>query len=197
LELNSSGLIPLQQPYNKNPWNYTGDESLTSLNPDVVDWILLELRTTPAAASKVISRAVLLRNDGYLIDLNGIASLSFSDLPVGAYYIVIYHRNHLSIMSKESILIDDTHQLYDFTTSQHKAYGNEPMKLLDNNVYGLFSADGNGNGVINNSDKNSVWKKENGKFGYHKGDFDMNGGVNIADRNSKWNPNKGKNSQVP
>ncbi|UCH66419.1 MAG: Ig-like domain-containing protein [Ignavibacterium sp.] len=197
LELNSNSLIPSVQPYNRSPWNYPGNESLNNLNPDIVDWILLELRINPEASSKVLSRAVLLRSDGFVTDTDGLTTITFSEVPVGSYYIVIHHRNHLSIMSKNPVLIDNTPQLYDFTLSQEKAYGNEPMKALGSNIYGLYSSDGNGNGVINNSDKNSVWKRENGSFGYYSGDFDLNGGVNVADRNSKWRPNKGRHSQIP
>ncbi len=37
--------VPLNQPYNTSPWNYTGTESVGSIpNSDVVDWILIELR---------------------------------------------------------------------------------------------------------------------------------------------------------
>ena len=100
-------------------------------------------------------------------------------------------------MSKNPVLLSDSSAQYDFTLSENRAYGNEPMKSLGNDKYGLYAADGNGNGTVNNSDYASVWKKENGSLGYEDGDFDMNGGVNIVDRNSKWNPNKGKGSQVP
>ncbi len=45
--INDRGSIPLSQPYNTPPWNYTGDESVISIpNADVVDWLLLELRET-------------------------------------------------------------------------------------------------------------------------------------------------------
>ena len=43
--LNSSGYIPLSQPFNQLPWNFTGTESVTSIpNADIVDWVLIELR---------------------------------------------------------------------------------------------------------------------------------------------------------
>jgi len=44
-DLNTAGVIPLSQPYNNSPWNYSGSENVGSIpNPDVVDWVLIELR---------------------------------------------------------------------------------------------------------------------------------------------------------
>ena len=127
-----------------------------------------------------------------IVDLNGQSPVKFVNVQDGSYYIVIRHRNHLAIMSKNPVLLTNTSSLYDFTTSEDKAYGNQPMKSLGNDKYGMYAADGNSNGNINNSDYAGVWKKENGSLGYESGDFDLNGGVNIVDRNAKWNPNKGK-----
>jgi len=44
--LNANGHIPLSQPYNVAPWNYSGTESLASIPADIVDWVLLEFRET-------------------------------------------------------------------------------------------------------------------------------------------------------
>jgi hypothetical protein len=100
-------------------------------------------------------------------------------------------------MSKNRVLLADSSSLYNFTISENKAYGNLPMKSLGNGKFGLYAADGNANGNINNTDYSRVWKRENGSLGYKDGDFDLNGGVNIVDKNSKWSPNRGKNTQVP
>ena len=45
-------VIPLTQPYNGAPWNYTGTESVATIPAGVVDWVLPELReaATPAQA---------------------------------------------------------------------------------------------------------------------------------------------------
>ena len=42
--LRDSGFIPLSQPYNTPPWNYSGLEKVKEIPIDVVDWILIELR---------------------------------------------------------------------------------------------------------------------------------------------------------
>ncbi len=132
-----------------------------------------------------------------LVDTDGHPGITFTGIESGEYYIVVFHRNHLAIMSKNPILLTDSTNLYDFTFSEDQSYGDQPMKALGNGKYGLYAADGNANGSINNSDYNSIWKKENGSAGYEKGDFDLNGGVTIADRNSKWKPNNGHVTRVP
>ncbi|MEZ5196864.1 MAG: hypothetical protein R2764_10800 [Bacteroidales bacterium] len=40
-DLAEQGLIPLQQPFNIEPWNYEGDETVASIPSDIVDWVLL------------------------------------------------------------------------------------------------------------------------------------------------------------
>ncbi len=195
--LSENSLIPLTQPYSGQPWSYNGSEGVSEIPSNIVDWILLELRTGTGAATAVSRRAVLLRDDGIAVDVNGNPWINFNNIQSGEYYIVVFHRNHLAIMSKNPILLTDSTNLYDFTLSEDQSYGDQPMKPLGNGKYGLYAADGNANGSINNSDYNSIWKKENGSAGYEKGDFDLNGGVTIADRNSKWKPNNGHVTRVP
>ncbi len=195
--LSNSSLVPTSQPYTGQPWNYAGNENVNAVPQNIVDWILIELRTSTGASSVVGRRAAFLRNDGMAVDLNGQTKISFPGVQSGQYYLVIFHRNHLAIMSKNRVLLADSSSLYDFTISENRAYGNLPMKSLGNSKFGLYAADGNANGNINNTDYSRVWKRENGSLGYKDGDFDLNGGVNIVDKNSKWSPNKGKNTQVP
>ena len=193
--LNSNSLIPVNQPYNQAPWSYAGNEEVSQVPANTVDWVLIELRNTTTNVSA--RRAVLLRSDGRITDLDGSERIDFPGVPGGQYYVAVFHRNHLAVMSKNPLQLSDSTALYDFSDSQDKAYGNEAMKSLGNGKFGLYAADGNGNGSVNSADNNSVWKKENGSVGYEAGDFDMNGGVTIVDKNSKWKPNNGKSTQVP
>ena len=194
-DLNANNLIPQNQPYNQPPWSYNGNEVVNQMPSNAVDWVLLELRNTPS--NVIARRAALMLSDGRITDLDGSQRVSFPGVPGGQYYVVVRHRNHLAIMTKSPIQLSDSTALYDFTSSEDKAYGSMPMKDLGNGKFGLYAADGNGNGSVNNADNNSVWKKDNGTMGYEPGDFDMNGGVTIVDKNSKWKPNNGKSSQVP
>lgn len=192
--LNDLSQLPLQQPYNMSPFNYFGNESVSTIPSGVVDWILVELRSDTSAESTVSRRAAFIRTDGKIVDLDGISSVIFNEINYGDYYMVIRHRNHLSIMSANKIPLSDNSPLYDFTQSTSSAYGND-LASLDNNKYGMYAGDGDANGVINILDYSSVG---NNLFqvGYKMGDLDMNGIINILDY-GKTNQNLLKTSKVP
>lgn len=195
--LNSGNLIPKKQPYNIPPWNYAGTESVSTVPPSVVDWVLVELRTGINKSSTIARRAGFLKSDGSIVDLDGNSPLKFDFIPKGRYYIVIRHRNHLAVMSAKPVMISDSTSLYDFTTSQSKAYGINPMVNLGNNVYGMYAGDGDDNGGVSSTDRNNVWRVENGKKGYLQGDYNLDGAVNDIDLNFYWSPRNGNITQVP
>ena len=126
--LNSLGYLPLTQPYSAAPWNYAGTESVAanffSTHPQIVDWVLLELRTGISVGTTVARRAAFLKSDGTIVDLNGVDPVAFIVADAVEYYIVIRHRNHLSLMSSVSMFLTDNTPLYNFTNSQTKAYRN-------------------------------------------------------------------------
>lgn len=101
--LNTNDQIPLSQPFA----NYSRIESVTSIPSNVVDWVLVELRTNTNKDSWVAKRAGFLRNDGFIMDLDGVNALKFENIDPGLYYIVVYHRNHLPVMSREAYEILD------------------------------------------------------------------------------------------
>ena len=125
--LSEGGYIPLNQSFSSAPWNYNGNESVSSVPTGVVDWVLLELRTGTAASTTVARKAVFLKSDGSVADLDGISKPSFGELSPGYFYIIIRHRNHLDIMSANPIPLSSNSSLYDFTTNPNKAYGNDPL----------------------------------------------------------------------
>jgi hypothetical protein len=198
--LNSSGFIPPTQPYSGTPWNYNGTESVSSgffsTHPNIVDWILVELRTDTNPNSIVETRAGFITNTGVIVNLNGISPLYFIEAK-GNYYIVIYHRNHLPIMSLNSVNLDYVSSQYDFTNSQSKAYGTNAMVDLGGGIFGMFAADANGNGQVQNNDSENYWVPQNGQSGYREADFNLNGQVQNNDHESYWVPNNGKGAQVP
>lgn len=164
---------------------------------DVVDWVMVELRRTPDGAP-VSRRSFFVKNNGSVVDWDGTAtSLSMPDAVEGSYYIVIEHRNHLAIMSAAPVdLNSSTAVLYDFTDATGRMYGND-AKLLESGVYGMYTGDANGNGQVQNDDKNDIWKVQVGTGGYQSADFNLNGQVQNDDKNDFWKLNVGKGTQVP
>ena len=148
--LNSAGMIPVHHPFNDtlDIWNYTGSERFYNLPADVVDWVLVELRTGTAANTTVGKRAALLKSDGSIVDIDGSSQLEFKGVVPGNYYIVVRHRNHLAIMSANPVTLSFTNSsLYDFSTAQTQAYGTEPMADLGGNVFGMYAGDANQDGI--------------------------------------------------
>lgn len=191
--LNSSNLLPMSQPYNVSPWNINGDIIISSTSENYVDWILVQVRSD--LTNTIYSKVGILTEDGTVLNPNG-SSFSFSNLPSGEYYIVIKHRNHLSIMSAQKILIEKNKSVeYDFTDSQSKAFGENAMAKLSDGRYAMLAGDGDANGVVNVLDFGTVANNILYR-GYTQGDIDMNGTVNILDY-SKINRNLLKVSNVP
>ena len=206
-DLNAAGFLPLEQPFNTEPWNYNGTESVVAIpNPDIVDWVLIEYRDTTeaqfAVASTSIGRqAAFLLNDGSVVDLDGsneacsiavsVSSISYN------LFVVIWHRNHIGILSANPLTDSGGVYTYDFTTPGGQAYGTLSQKEITSEIWGLFGGDGNSDGNINDSDKSNIWESQAGEATYLNGDFNLDGNVDNRDKNDIWEPNDGNGCQVP
>jgi len=196
--------IPHSQPYNSPPWNYSGSEYINSIpDSNIVDWVLIELRDTVYASqasgsTNIARQAAFIRKDGFIVGTNGTDDLYFNKRIEDSLFAVLWHRNHLGVMS--SYPLNDTCKIhiYDFSGSAGQAYGGTlAHKEIDPGVWGLMGGDGNADGQISNTDKNEIWVPQADSSGYHSGDFSMDGQVNNPDRNEIWAPNSGSGGQVP
>ncbi len=199
-ELSGNELIPSTQPYNVAPWLYNGSESLSlpaGQAGSSTDWVLVELRSAQNPAQVISRRACLLRNDGRIIEPNGNLGVTFNNLLYGSYYIAVFHRNHLAVMTAVPVLFSPDNSLYDFTNALTKAYGQSAMTEMTTGIFGMYAGDGNGDGIVDDKDRNEVWSNQNGNLGYYNGDFNLDSGVTVKDINDYWNLNSGKRTQVP
>lgn len=195
--------LPLAQPFNTPPWNYIGNESVVAI-PDtgVVDWILIELRDTTDAqlatpATVTGRKAAFLMNDGSVVDMEGTSYPSVVSPPiVNNLYVVIWHRNHIGIMSANPLTESGGVYSYDFTTPAGQAYGTNAQKNLGG-VYGMYAADGNADGTVNILDITETWSTDAGNSDYLNGDFDLNSQSDNKDKNDIWVGNVNKQTQVP
>ncbi|MBN1339155.1 MAG: right-handed parallel beta-helix repeat-containing protein, partial [Bacteroidales bacterium] len=203
--LNTSGFLPLTQPYNTYPWNYTGTEAVAAIpNGNVVDWALIELRDAAnalsATSSAIVARqAAFLLKDGLVVSTDGQSVLQFSNVTVQqSLYLVIWHRNSIGIMSAVPLTETGGVYSYDFTTGAGQAFGGlNAHKELSPGLWGMAGADGNSDGQINNGDKIDVWSPQAGTGGYKQGDFNLDAQVNNSDKIDIWIPNTGMGGQVP
>jgi Concanavalin A-like lectin/glucanases superfamily len=208
--LNQQGLLPGQtpsspfavatpagQPYSKAPWRYQGTESQLNYAEDVVDWILVSLRTDPEkASSSIYKSAALLRSNGLVafIDVCPIIDSTKS------YYIAIEHRNHIGAVSHQAVPVVNGKISYDFTTQNSYTSLTKPgfgQNKIAENVFALMGADMVKTSFqeINASD-NSDWSNQNGRFArYLATDANLDGQVNASD-NTIWSRNNGKFSSL-
>jgi hypothetical protein len=197
-------IIPLNQPYTTSPWYYYGNENVNHFsNSNVVDWILVELRETTGDAStatqstRIDRKAGLLLKNGHIKDTDGYSNLLFPTTISDSLFLVLWHRNHLGIMSANALTNNGDIYTYDFTTDSNKAYGGTNAQTeLSPGVWGMMAGDANADGHINNSDY-ILWKTEAGKKDYLSTDFNMNGESDNVDKNDKWLENINKDTQVP
>ena len=196
--------FPLAQPYNQSPWNYNGNESIQSIqNPDIVDWILVELRETSGDASSATSESTIWKQACFLLKNGDIVgpdqyNIPSFDLSVSNdLYIIIRHRNHLDIMTSIPVVDVNGYFSFDFSLDQYQVYGNgSGYKEISQNIWGMISSDGNKDGIIDGFDKN-IWTDVSGTKGYLQGDFNMDGEVNNSDKNDNWLNNLDFENQVP
>jgi hypothetical protein len=189
--------LPLSQPYNNSPWSYSGTESVSSIPSGVVDWVLIQLRSTYNGTT-VATRAAFLKSNGDIVDLDGTSPVDFIGISPGDYYIVVKHRNHLAVMSASAVTLPNI-SVYDFTDSQSKAYvyNSDGMVSLGGTPekFGMFAGDANKTGAITVGDLTSAIPQL-GTNGYNDNDMNMSGAVTVGDLTIAI-PNLGKSTQVP
>jgi hypothetical protein len=201
--LNNSGLIPLAQPYNTPPWNYDGDENVLFIpNPDVVDWVLVEIRDASDAgaateATSLARRAGFLLKDGTVVGIDGSSILQFNNSFSQHLFVVVWHRNHLGIMSSNGISQSEGLYSWDFSVSESQVYGGSAgYNSLGSGVWGMVAGDASADGVIYLYDK-ATWTAYAGKNGYFGADYTLDSQVNNVDKDDHWLMNTTKTQQVP
>ncbi len=202
-DLNSEGLLPLTQPFASSPWNFECPATVTEIpNSDVVDWVLVELRDAATAAdansATVIERqAAFVLKDGSVVALDGESTLSFTHPVSQNLFVVVWHKNHLGIMSATNLVSFTTTFSYDFTASNTKAYGTNAQKDLGNGVYGMYGGDANADGIINDDDGTQEWYPQAGTGGYLSSDATLDGQSDNKDKNDIWFENQTQHCQIP
>lgn len=188
--LTEKELLPLAQPFNRTPFNYLGTEQITTLDPDIVDWLLLGIRDAVDYQQVLCNKAVLLKSDGTVVDVTGNTIITFDCVPPENYHLSVTHHNHLSIVTNGPIAMTADGTTYDFTTSSAAALGDNQLKVVED-VFVMHSGDFDCNGVINNEDYN-IWKLNGAVLNiYSPADADGNGIINSLDYNL-WKLNRSK-----
>jgi len=201
-DLRSRGIIPTTSPYtdtttcNASVFNLGGTSATGLAKDDIVDWVWVELRDKNDNTIILKSKSALLQRDGDVVNVDGTSALSFN-IAGGDYYFMIRHRNHLGILSANLVSIYSIATSIDFTTNSSLVVGGtNGISTTGNGKFALSAGDFNGDGQVQNADKNSV-EPLRGISGYSNADIDMNSEVQNAEINSVLNPNIGKGKQFP
>lgn len=197
-DLNAAGALPQTQPY--KPFHQPDDvvpAGFFDSNPDLVDYGILELRSTPAASSVVSRQTVFVNKQGELRHVDGANVPLFTNVAAGAYYFVFYHRNHLPVMSASPIALSGlSPTAYDFRTAV-ATFGTNAQMLLPDGTYGLIPGDGDGSQSVTGLDASGPWQAQNGLTGYLSADYDLDGTVGPADLVLHWILGNGYTTEVP
>ncbi len=174
--LRSSNVLPWTSPYPQDA------RTASSLPSDIAEWALLELRYT-ASGDPIYYQSFLWKSNGFLCEMNGTTTDLTLNVPAGAYYILIHHRNHILVMSAAAItLYSHTTVYYDFTLAASQYYG-QGGKSLGSGVYAIPCGDFNNDGNITSRDYVAWYKRmiTSPAVGYHDEDVNGDGNVNNDD----------------
>jgi hypothetical protein len=167
--------FPLTDPYLNSVT--TNTKVLGAFN--VVDWALIELRQDCDIAAQ---KAVLITNDGNIIDEQGNFLLSFN-APLGQYRVVIHHRNHLVLATDKPVNLN-TPKFLDFTTTGVLGNISANTSFISNTNGTISMVGGNGvNDDIIDSQDDNLWIGENGNWGnyFDNSDYNLDGSVDAFD----------------
>ncbi len=192
--LNDGGNVPTVQPYNTPPWNYNGAEAVSSIPVNIVDWVMVTIRSEQGNATVIDTAAALLRNDGLITSIigNGI-QFEVDFAPIDSVFVSVYHRNHIGVMTAQKIGRDNNNYYnYDFTTAASQNFGGiSGVNQIEPGIFGMIAGDFDANSQVQNSDFNELFP-DLGIPGYRAGDLNLNGQVQNSDLQELLIPNLGR-----
>ncbi|EDP94952.1 hemagglutinin protein [Kordia algicida OT-1] len=152
-DLRSNDFIPTTSPYADNA-TVNASVFTTTGNNAIVDWVWVELRQANDNTKIVAATSALLQRDGDVVALDGNSSLILN-APPSNHYVVIKHRNHLSVMSANPIaLTEASTTIVDFTDTAFATFGTNAQIQLANNSMALWTGNVNGDDIVQYSGTN-------------------------------------------
>jgi|GEM_PF-1516231 len=199
--LETSGL---SSPYNAAPFNAqpaSVSAGFFLANPDIVDWVMLELRDPAGPTVATTNRAsAFIKKDGSIVGTDGV-SLPTIENGFPTSVVALHHRNHLMIRTKNPGINVTSPAPLDLRTDTTSIYRNMaistnvPLKLLEIapngpsnlNAWGMWEGDINQDGLVKynlgSNDRVLILTAIGGTNqnatlnGYHKEDVNLNGQV--------------------
>jgi len=198
--LRSLGLVPTSDPYPSMGYNHIGASQPSTINPSllsqsgnqsIIDWVVVELRSSSNPSQILQTIPCLIRSDGMVV--NTVGSTQIQTVISGNYYISIKHRNHLGCMTASPVLISSNIQTIDFTDEFFQTWGTNSRKRIGS-IMVLWSGDSNFDRSIkytgSNNDRDHILGRIGGVAptnvvsGYFSEDINMDGLVKYTGVNN-------------
>lgn len=151
-DLKTAAVLPATDPYGLNTTPTTDPNATTAA---VVDWVKVELRDATDPTIVVASRAAFVLANGNIVDTNYTQPLAFFGVDRAAYHVVVRHRNHLGVMSLNTVDMSSGSGTIDFTTNTTATWGGAAQKDLGSGVMALWAGSVNGDSSVRHSAKPS------------------------------------------
>lgn len=148
--LREQHLLPESQPYTtqRGTLHHDGTERMSSSTLNltgqtaIVDWVIVELRSSDNKQQVVTRLAALLQRDGFLVMADSLDKNLRLRADSGHYYVVIRHRNHLSVMTKAPVALSQNSTFIDFTNTQ-ATHGTQAQVVNQNGHLMMWAGDSN------------------------------------------------------
>ncbi len=178
----SGNLLPVTQPFNLPPFNYNGTETNADHPVNAVDWVLVELRNGASGNNVVARKAAIMLSDGVIRDATNAGetnAVTFSDVPIGNYWVALKTRNHLAVISETTHALPNSLPL-NFTNASNIMGGLQQGTMVAAGIFALSAGDFNEDGVITIADFNGFTLQTIPNF-YNNGDFNLDATISVVD----------------
>ncbi len=141
-DLRRLGLIPTTEPFTAlGNAPVGGGSGLSIINPAavlavtgpnaIIDWVMVELRSTTAPHAVIASQPALVQADGDVVGMDGVSTVLFSQsgLAGGSYHVGIDHRNHIGVMTQNPITLTGLIPVVDFVNPATQVFKLAPSNL--------------------------------------------------------------------
>ena len=202
--LRVSGLLPLNEPYTALGYTFVGGGGESTTQPiidlpgsnAIIDWVVLELRDKNDNANVLHSRSALLQADGDVVEMDGFSPVRFP-LSADAYFIALRHRNHLAVMTLNTVALTSTSATINLTNGSTPTYGTDAQQLIAG-THVMWSGNTDFDGLLKyvgaNNDRDPILVAIGGVVptntvnGYHPADVNMDGVVKYVGADNDRDP---------
>ena len=202
--LRSNGHLPLSEPYTALGYTFVGGGGESTTQPiidfpgsnAIIDWVLLELRDKNDNTNVLHSRSALLQADGDIVDLDGFSAVRFP-MPGDDYFLAVRHRNHLAVMTQNSLALSSASVAVDLTDGSTATHGTNAQQVVAS-TFVLWAGDVTFDGTIKytgqDNDRDPILGAIGGVVptntvtGYRAGDVNMDGTVKYTGEGNDRDP---------